>query len=378
MTGSEILAPDHPGTFIVEELEARGWAKGDLAYVLGMDPAELSRILNGKVNISPRMAIALGDALDIPAEFFANLQKLYDLGHAGKADEGVKTRAAWAAHFPVREMLNRGWIEDSEPSLLHLQMLRFFNKNNVSEIPFIGCGRIDAHAASKSNAYDAMTEIQYVWLHRVKRVAEQMDCPRYSRQRLVSELSNIRAHMMDADDLHHIPSILRSCGVRLVFVEAFAGSKIDGVCVWLDDQPVIGMSLRLDKLDNFCFTLRHECEHVLHEHGKDVGFMPVDEFDGSREGIPEEERVADTAAQEFLIPRTTLNSFILRKAPYISERDVLSLAARMELHPAIVVGQIQHATGKWNWLTKHIKKVRAHLVGWEYSDGWGQHLPTGL
>lgn len=378
MTYADIIAPDHPGTFISEELEARGWAKGDLAYILGTDPADLSRILNGKVGISAKMANALGDAFGVPAEFFANLQKLYDLGQAEKADEGVKTRASWSAHFPIREMLNRGWIEDSEPSLLHLQMLRFFNKNRVEDIPFIGSGAIEAHAARKSD-YDAMTEIQYVWLHRVKKVAEQMTCPPFSSERLGAEMQNIRAHMLDIDDLHLIPDILRECGVRVVFVEAFSGSKIDGVCVWLDDQPVIGMSLRLDKFDNFCFTLRHECEHIIQGHGKEVGFMPVDEFDGDREGIAEEELIADRAAQEFLIPRATLNSFIARKAPYISERDVLAFSARMQIHPAIVVGQIQHALNKWNWLKKHIKKVRDRLVEWEHTDGWGQPpRPTGL
>lgn len=380
MTHMDIIAPEHPGTFIEEELEARGWAKGDLAYVLGIDPASLSRILNGQVGISPKMAVALGDAFDIPAEFFANLQKLYDLGQAERPDPGVKTRAVWAKHFPIREMLNRGWIEDSEPSLLHLQMLRFFNKNREEDIPFIGTGKIDAHAARKSGSgYERMTEIQYVWLHRVKHVAEQMDCPPYSREKLEAAIPNIRAHMLDVDDLHVIPEILRECGVRLVFVEAFVGSKIDGVCVWLDDQPVIGMSLRLDKFDNFCFTLRHECEHVLQEHGKEVGFTPVDERLGcERDEVEGEELVADRAAQEFLVPSAALKSFIARKAPYISERDVLAFAARMQIHPAVVVGQIQHALDKWNWLKKHIKKVRDRLITWEQTDGWGKNLPTGL
>lgn len=250
-------------------------------------------------------------------------------------------------------------------------MLRFFNKNRVEDIPFISSGTIEAHAARKSSAYDSMTEIQYVWLHRVKKVAEQMSSPSYSCDKLEAEMPNIRAHMLDIDDLHLIPEILRSCGVRVVFVEAFSGSKIDGVCVWLDDQLVIGMSLRLDKFDNFCFTLRHECEHILQGHGKEVGFMPVDEFDGDRGGIAEEELIADSAAQEFLIPRATLKSFIARKAPYISERDVLAFSTRMQIHPAVVVGQIQHNLNKWNWLKKHIKKVRNRLIDWEHTDGWG-------
>ncbi|MEM6306608.1 MAG: HigA family addiction module antitoxin, partial [Pseudomonadota bacterium] len=112
MTQLGIIAPEHPATFIVEELEARGWAKSDLAYILGKSPQNLSRILNGKVDVSAEMAVSLGEAFDVPAEFFANLQKLYDLGQAKQPDPGVKTRAVWSSHFPVREMIGRGWIED--------------------------------------------------------------------------------------------------------------------------------------------------------------------------------------------------------------------------------------------------------------------------
>ncbi|KAI1694314.1 hypothetical protein Ddc_22202 [Ditylenchus destructor] len=53
------------------------------------------------------------------------------------------------------------------------------------------------------------------------------------------------------------------------FVEALSGSKIDGACFWLDaHKPVIGMTLRFDRIDNFWFVLRHEIEHVLREDGR--------------------------------------------------------------------------------------------------------------
>ena len=46
--------------------------------------------------------------------------------------------------------------------------------------------------------------------------------------------------------------------------EALPSSKIDGVCLWLDQHsPVIGMSLRFDRIDNFWFVLGHEIEHAL-------------------------------------------------------------------------------------------------------------------
>lgn len=77
---------DHPGTFILEELEAREWTQVDLAYILGKSPSQLNPILKGKGNISPEMAFALGDAFDVSPEFFANLQKQYELQQAKRPD----------------------------------------------------------------------------------------------------------------------------------------------------------------------------------------------------------------------------------------------------------------------------------------------------
>jgi HTH-type transcriptional regulator/antitoxin HigA len=374
------LPVDHPGTFIQDEIEARGWQQVDLAFILGMSPQQLSPILTGKQSITPELAVALGDAFDVPAEFFANLQKMYDLHKAKPVDPGVKKRAVWQAHFPMRDMIKRGWIEDGEPELLDLQMMRFFGKNRVEDIPFIGAGHIVPHHARKS-AYDSVTPAQYAWLHRVMKIASMMDAPLYSEETLRQALPKIRAHLQDKDDLIHIPEILRKCGIRYALVEALPGSKIDGVCVWLNGQPAIGMTLRMDRLDNFAFVLRHEIEHVLQGDGRDETFWIVDEigpdYESNDHKLPEEKR-ADDAAAEFCIPRQQLKSFIARKSPFISEQDVLAFAARMEVHPAIVVGQIQHLTKKYGWLRKYQTSIKEHLLDWKNKDGWGHTAPTGL
>jgi HTH-type transcriptional regulator / antitoxin HigA len=380
MPQTKLMPVDHPGTFITEELEARGWQQVDLAYILGMSPQQLSPLLNGKASITPDMAAALGDAFDVPAEFFANLQKLYDLRKAKPVDPGVKTRASWLSVFPVRDMIKRGWIEETEPALLDLQMLRFFGKNRIEDIPFIGNGEIQPFAAKKTG-YDQITAPQYAWLHRVMKIAEMIRAPLYSEAALQKNLPKIRAHLMDKDDLIHIPEILRQCGIRFALVESLPGAKIDGVCVWLGGQPAIGMTLRFDRIDNFAFVLRHELEHVLKGDGRDVSFSPVDELSPEslgRDDLPAEEVNANTAATEFCVPKTQLESFLLRKGQFISEQDILAFAARLEVHPAIVIGQIQYKRKKYGWLRKYQTSIRNYLMDWQFVDGWGHLIATGL
>ncbi len=386
MLNAEIMIVEHPGVFIRDELDARGWEQVDLAYILGMSVQQLNPILNGKHKITPDMAIALGDAFDVSPEFFANLQKLYDLQSAKRPDPGVRTRANWVKTFPVREMIRRGWIEDTEADLLDLQMMRFFNKNSVEDIPFVGNGEVYRHAAKKTGSYDEITPIQGVWLHRVRMIAQSMECPTYSKDKLINALPEIRAHMNDKEDLAEIPHLLWKCGVRLVVVEPLSGAKIDGVCTWLSDEPVIGISTLRNRMDNLCFVLRHEIEHILNEDGKYETYTHVDNFDDDRDvnQLPDEEKRADEAAAEFLIPQQKLTSFMARKGKFISEKDVLAFAARHHIHPAVVIGQIQHRRHKagdekaFAWLRKNLSSIRGYFMDWEYRDGWGHVAPVGL
>lgn len=373
---------DTPGSFIEEELETRGWSQVDLAYILGIAPQQLNPILKGKRSISPEMALALGDAFHMPAEFFTDLQRQYDLSRAKRPDPGVRARASWQAYFPVREMIRRGWIEDADPALLDLQMLRFFQKNAKEDVPFINGSSADLSHAAKKSDYSTVIAVQYTWLHRVRHVASAIDAPLYSQEKLRASLNEIRSFMVDPDGLAGISGILLNCGVRFALVEALPGAKIDGVCLWIEDQPVIGMTTRLDRLDNFCFVLRHEIEHILRLHGLSETYAPVDEFDAGAEltsdSLPYEERTANSEALEFCIPQDQIRSFYLRKQPFISERDVIGFAARMEVHPSIVVGQIQHRTKQWNWLRKYLVGVRKHLVGQVLTDGWGYTAKSAL
>ena len=66
----------HPGYYLKEEMEERGWLPRDLALILGVDEAAINVILSGERGFGPEMAKSLGNAFDVPAEFFANLQEL--------------------------------------------------------------------------------------------------------------------------------------------------------------------------------------------------------------------------------------------------------------------------------------------------------------
>lgn len=148
---------------------------------------------------------------------------------------------------------------------------------------------------------------------------------------------------------------------------------MDGACFWLDDdKPVIGMTLRFDRIDNFWFVLRHEIEHVLQEDGKADKQAIVDtDLGDSKEGLPECELRANAAGANFCVPTAELDDFIARVQPYFSEERVLRFAQRIQVHPGLVVGQLQRRLERHDFLRKHQVKVRAHVLPSADVDGWG-------
>lgn len=367
--------PRPPGFYIKKELDTRGWGQRDLAYILGCHEQAVNLIVSGKRGISSDMAKALAAVFGVSAEFFLNLQKTYDLALARDPDPGISMRARLQSSYPVREMIRRGWLIDADAANLELQMVRFFEVSAVEDIPHL------PHAGKKAR-YDDIPPPQLAWLFRVRRIARSITVADYSSKKLKAALRDLHQLLTDPEDIRHVARILAECGVRFVLVEPLPQGKIDGACFWLDPaSPVIGMSLRYDRIDNFWFVLRHEIEHVLREHGQDDEIGVVDELDGNRAavdgpGLPKEELIANRAAAAFCIPQDEIIAFIAQRSPYISERDVLSFAKRLEVHPGLVVGQIHSRTGRYDFLRRYLVKIRQFILPEAITDGWGHVYPT--
>jgi HTH-type transcriptional regulator/antitoxin HigA len=368
----------HPGYYIKEEMEARGWSQRDLAFILGSTDQALNPLLSGKRGISPEMAKVLGEAFDVPAEFFANLQQAYDLAQARTPDPSVAVRRNMQTTYPVREMIKRGWLELSDAGMIETQLARFFCVEGPSDIPYFG-----THAAKK-NSYEEreIPPAQLAWLFRVRQIAQSIAAPRYSEKALRSAVSEFETLLYAPDEIRRVPRILMECGIRFIIVEKLPNADIDGVCFWLDEHsPVIGMTTRRDKIDSFWFVLRHECEHVLRGHGQEEEIID-DNLEGEKastgDTVPPEEQIANAAAADFCVPNERLTSFLARKHPFYYEKDVIAFARLLNRHPGLVVGQMQYRLNRYDYLARYLVKVRQFVMPDSIADGWGQVVPVSL
>lgn len=357
-----------PGEFLREELEARGWTQTELAEIIGRPVRLINEIIAGKKGITPETAIQLGDSLGTGAELWMNLESQYQLSRVRTADDLISRRAHLYERFPVREMVKRGWITASKNiDVLEQQFLQFFGLGQLDEPVFF------SHAAKKSDAEAPPMILQLAWLRRACQVAGQIVSAPYDEAALRRALPRLAAMRSAPEETRHVARLLAECGVRFVVVEPIAGTKIDGACFWLaDDQPVVALSLRLDRIDNFWFVLRHELEHVLHRHGRERGYILDQEIEATAsEQINEEEVVANTAAGAFCVDPAEMSGFIARVNPFFKEERVVLFAQRLNVHPGLVVGQLQRRLGRWDLFRKHQVKVRSFVTGSAHTDGWG-------
>lgn len=366
MTNFEYEVP-LPGMYIQEELNAREWSQRDLAFILGIEEAALNKIIKGKTGISVEMSKALAQAFDIDADFFASLQKSYDLAHSPAPDPSIARRALLQTRYPAREMIKRGWIKNGDVAVLENQLTQFF-RGGVSL----------AHAAKKTNVGEDATPLQEAWLYRVMQIAEAMDSIPYSSRKLSDAVPALKRLMRNEVDIARVPRILSECGLRFVLVEGLPSAKIDGVCLWLDDKrPVVGMSLRFDRIDNFWFVLWHELAHVMCNHGKSEAILDID-LEGTRPTDSNEEKKANEYAQDACVEEGEIISFCAKRHNFFSERDVVFFAEQMKRHPGIVVGQIHNRTKRHDLLRKYLVKIREYVLPEATIDGWGHVAPVTM
>lgn len=68
----------HPGVYLQEELEARGWTPMRFAGLAHISPAEVQDILDQKAGITLDVAFKLERVLEVTAETWLNMQTLWD------------------------------------------------------------------------------------------------------------------------------------------------------------------------------------------------------------------------------------------------------------------------------------------------------------
>jgi len=309
-------------------MEQQGLKRKDLEPYIGSAP-KVSEVLNGKRPLSLNMIRRLSEGLGIPAEVL-----IQDPARQQHFDHGTD----WQA-FPLSEMRKRGYFPDFKGSLYELKeyaaetlspFLAAVGLSNTEQPIML---RTAAHRLNNDKEADPYAV--RAWQARALHLAKDQKVGPYLPGTVTKEWMQdlVRLSWSQRGPALAVEYLNRS-GIRIVFEEHLPKTYLDGaVCLSEGKQPVIAMTLRHDRLDNFWFTLMHELAHIaLHFDGNQTWFL--DNLDVASADPREDE--ADALAQEVLIPRESVQQGLPTTVS-----GVEALAKQLSISPHIVAGRVR-------------------------------------
>lgn len=314
--------PPEPVEAIRFRMEQQNLTPRDLVPYIG-SRSKVSEVLSGKRTLTIAMVRALSSGLGIPAGVLIR-------------EPGQKLD--WA-RFPMKQMVQWGWIKPpngSDAASVEEALRPFLAAAGSLEPSAVFC-RSSSHVRSGR----AMDEYALAaWLARVLAVAsEKQVSTEYLPETLTLDfLQNVARLSKEEDSPLRVADFLQEYGIQLVVERHLPHTYLDGAAIIISKwKPVIGLTLRYNRIDNFWFTLMHELAHVaLHLHSESDVFY--DDLDVDSGDDPAEQE-ANQLAGEALIPHEAWeNSPASRRCIPIAAQ---SLAAKLGIHPAIVAGRMQ-------------------------------------
>jgi HTH-type transcriptional regulator/antitoxin HigA len=335
----ELEAPD-PIEAIKFRMEQMNLMPRDLVPLIG-SRSKVSEILSRKRPLTLSMARALHKGLRIPAKALLQEQFLFDLG-----EDAIE----WE-RFPIREMIKRGWITEKVSDVRRQAkdvMHRFFAPLGKGWAPI---------ALYKQTQYYLRSARQMdfyalaAWNARVCiRALQTPPSVKFESSVLTLEFMHELAHLSTLNDgPRHAIEYLDKVGISLIVEPHLPETYIDGAAILArPDRPVVALTIRYDRIDNFWFVLMHELIHISRHLNADLTAF-YDDLD-VEDPTNVQEREADQLAGEALIPDAEW-----KKSPASSLRNpdaVQHLASRLRIHPAIVAGRIRQQRKSYRVLNR--------------------------
>lgn len=332
-----------PGDTLRDLMEERGLTQAELSRRLGRPAQAINEIIAGKKEITEDTALELERVLQVPAHFWLAREARYREYLARQRDEQRrKEQVPWLETFPLKALqdagvLPSGRLTDGLKEQLVDHLLRFFGVAS----PDGWAAQYDSMQAQFRRARPAQqTDAAAItaWLRMGELAATKLVTADYSPATLEAALPALRALTVRAPEEIGV-ELTRLCsaaGVALVFVPPLPGTHVAGVARWVGGKPLIQLSLLGKWNDGFWFSFFHEVGHIL-EHPQRAVFL--DDASSGDAVLSPAEQEANRFATDVLIPRAqqaVLDHIALTRA------DVVAFADAIKVHPAIVVGQLQH------------------------------------
>ena len=353
--------PDYavpPGSVLKEYLEARGFSNAEFARRCGRSAKLISEILSGKAPVEPETALQFERVLGMDARIWLGIEADYQLHQRRTAEAEDGEAAAWAEHFPVRELAKRGVMEGAARTSKHApQLLAFFG---VASVEAWHTKYSVANVAYRhSPTFESDKHALATWLRLAELSATEQPCADFREPAFKQALAHVRTLTSESapESLHNARRLCNDAGVALSLVKPLPKTHLSGAAWWHSPRrPIIALSAHHRTDDHLWFSFFHEAAHILLHSRKSI-FV-----DGTSSTEDEVELEADEWAANFLVPRKEWQRLVIDGE--FTDVKIRQFAKEQGIAPGILVGRLQNQKLlPWNRLN-NIK------VALKWTDEW--------
>lgn len=332
VTFSESSALSELPRVLVQARIANGMSQTDLAGRLNMKPQQIQRYeATNYMSASLSRLIEVADVLDVKISESFETPKSVTANSFFSWTE--PSDVSWSK-LPLKEMMGRKWFFPASGQS-PIDAGRQFVMSRAGPQVASALHRKKMRGGSVPNEYALLA-----WQARVLSIARDLleagKLPTFElNDTWLPRLVQLTRH---SDGPAKAKSLLAEFGIALVIERHLSGTYLDGAAMLSDTgNPVVALTLRYDRLDNFWFVLFHELGHVFLHLAGSLKFDFFDEDDGSPSDDIEKE--ADDFALNTLIPSDLWDQCLSRFA--LTAEAVKIDAKNIGVDSSIIAGRIR-------------------------------------
>ncbi len=293
-----------PGSTIKEQLELRSMTQSEFSKRMDLSEKHISKLINGKVELTHTTALQLECVLGIDAYFWNNLENIYrtnltlinNLNNINEEKEIVKS-------IPYKELENLNWIPKSdsiEEAIFNLR--KFFEITNLKNIERV----FDEGISFKVKEFNSDMYTMACVVQKAKLDSRNIVVSNINEKKLLDKLVDIKKLSLLEPNIFipKLKNIFRDCGIVFIILPCFKNNYIQG-CTFKYNKKII-LSLPINKnADQFWVTLFHEIAHIIYSY-----IFTLEDIEKKCDEFAYDQLIDKKKYKEFCMTNITVDSII--------------------------------------------------------------------
>lgn len=351
----------HPGYILDSKLDEYGMSQKELALLIGKSTPVINDIIKGKRGINAEIAIMLETVFDLTAEEWLNAQCLYDISNTRKEKSIAERQNNIMEWEQIKQLIKFNELKkiiDIDSDIKHNinKVYEFAGVHNIGELKSMANNQ--QQCFKKSDRLKIDLQNTFLWTLMARHASRGVELKtKFERKKvpeLINQLNEIFYNNKGVEA--KVGKILPQFGIKYIKQDHLKQVPVDGMAFWQGNNPTIVITKRIDRIDNYAFTIMHELGHICKHLRKNDNADFIDSDKTTQNSDKENE--ANLFAQQSLVRDYDVDEMFRKiRNPYAAKYTLISMSKITHVNVSIITGQYQKKSGYYNACRDLLSKI---------------------